>query len=122
DGLREVAHERELGVSMPLAVAGEDDLPVPLYRHRGGGVVASAAEMGPHLAARTEARVECAARGVADEGEVVVAVRRPAVAGDEDLPVRLHRYGSGRVIARGAEAGQHYPSRTEACVERAACR
>src|SRR5205085_5145565 len=84
-----------------LAEAGDDDLPVPLDRDRGGALVAAPnAEASRHPAAPAEARVESAVSVVAGEREVAAAAR--LAAGGDDLPVRLDRDRVGGVVAAAA--------------------
>src|ERR671935_228598 len=114
--VRVVAGERKVVVGAVGAAAGGDQLAVWLQDER-VGVVVTRADRGRHLAGPVEVRVERAVWVVTGEREVVLE-DVPALAGGDQLAVRLQHKRAGTVVVR-AERGRDLAARAEARVERA---
>src|SRR5207247_2273317 len=120
--LAEVAGESEILVrpavagarTSDLRPAGSHDLAVGLPGDREGRVVV-AVEVGRHLAARAEGRIETPVRVVAGEGEVRVAGGL-RLAGSDQLAVRLQHEREGRVVVPG-EVGRHLAARAKGRIQ-----
>ena len=111
-----VAGKREISAASERSrFARGDDLPVPLDRNReySRDCIETTAELGGHLAAVTEARVQAAIDVVAGEGEFRggCPAERLGETGGDHLPVTLYRDGGGPAGAE-PELGARVESRS----------